>query len=177
MTRQAAQQEAFEEATRLKNQYRALDDDEAEFLDSVLEATRKKEAEVKKETLEQLDAFRKRQEEAERKALEEETAQGPKEDEAHWVTHGRKRKKGHELLKGVKLRRASSAADDEPAAKKPEVEKPPQGSGGKETRERVKTSGNVLKMSPTEPKSTSPPSKPPIPLSLGLGYASSDDDD
>ncbi|KAF1968391.1 hypothetical protein BU23DRAFT_514917, partial [Bimuria novae-zelandiae CBS 107.79] len=108
----AAKQEAFEEATRLKNQYRALDDDEAEFLDSVLEASRKKEAEVRKETLEQLDVFRKRQEEAERKALEEEAPEVAKEEEAHWVAHGRKRKKGPELLKGVKLKKASSAADD-----------------------------------------------------------------
>ncbi|KAF2447903.1 hypothetical protein P171DRAFT_341697, partial [Karstenula rhodostoma CBS 690.94] len=116
----AAKQDAFEEATRLKNQYRALDDDEADFLESVLEASRKKEAEVRKDTMEQLDAFRRRREEEKRKALEAEAPEDTKEEEAqaHWVAHGRKRKKGPELLKGVKLRKTSEAADDKKDAEK-----------------------------------------------------------
>ncbi|KAI6806655.1 hypothetical protein KC340_g18782, partial [Hortaea werneckii] len=42
----AAKQEAFDEATRFRNQFRSLDEDEVEFLDSVLESTRTQEAEV-----------------------------------------------------------------------------------------------------------------------------------
>ena len=63
----------------------------------MLEGTRKKENEVQKETLEQLDAFRRRQEDAERRAFEEEQRVGGKkegetETHAKWVAAGRKRK-------------------------------------------------------------------------------------
>lgn len=117
----AAKQEAFEESIRLKNQFRSLDDDEIEFLDSVLESTRTKEAEIKKETTEQLDLFRRQQEEAD-KALLAEAADsngaigvvgaGSVEGE-QWVVNGKKRRRGKEkqVLKGVKLRRTSSAGD------------------------------------------------------------------
>ena len=56
----------------MQNQFRSLDEDEVEFLDSVLESTRTKEAEVKKQTKEQLEVFRAHQEEAERLARQEE---------------------------------------------------------------------------------------------------------
>ncbi|KAJ4354620.1 uncharacterized protein N0V89_006357 [Didymosphaeria variabile] len=165
----AAKQDAFEEATRLKNQYRALDDDEAEFLDSVLEATRKKEAEVQKDTLEQLDAFRKQREEAERKALEAEEPEGVVEEEAHWVAHGRKRKKGPELLKGVKLRKTSSATEE-----KKDV-------GGKsnagDTKKAPLPGAPASTAAATKSPSASSAPKPSIPVSLSLGYASSDEDD
>ncbi|KAJ8610152.1 hypothetical protein MRB53_038759 [Persea americana] len=61
-----AKQEAFEESIRLKNQFRTLDEDEADFLESVLASTRKKEAEERKETVEQLAVFRAQQEAAEK---------------------------------------------------------------------------------------------------------------
>ena len=57
---------------RLQNQFRSLDEDEVEFLDSVLESTRTKDAEVRKQTREQLEAFRAQQEEAEKVARQEE---------------------------------------------------------------------------------------------------------
>ncbi|PSN72934.1 hypothetical protein BS50DRAFT_629030 [Corynespora cassiicola Philippines] len=171
----AKKQEAFEEATRLKNQYRALDDSEAEFLDSVLESTRKKEAAVKKETLEQLDLFRKQQEEAERKALEDQTTGGPKEDASQWIASAsaRKRKKGPEntLLKGIKLRKANPTDGEKSAATKA-------------PREATQDKSSEVKKSPVAEAKASPPnkaavplSKPVNPLALGLGYASSDDDD
>ncbi|KAI9716482.1 MAG: hypothetical protein M1812_005377 [Candelaria pacifica] len=115
-----AKQEAFEESIRLKNQFRSLDEDEVEFLDSVLESTRAKEAAVKKETTEQLDLFRKQQEEADKALLLAETnaekanpgggSASPIAEEEQWVINGRKRKKGKdkEALKGVKLRKSSS---------------------------------------------------------------------
>ncbi|RKF60998.1 putative nefa-interacting nuclear protein [Erysiphe neolycopersici] len=63
----AAKQEAFEEATRLRNQFRALDEDEVNFLDSVLEGTRAQEAKVKAETVQGIRLFRRRQAEEDQK--------------------------------------------------------------------------------------------------------------
>ncbi|KAI9768351.1 MAG: hypothetical protein M1840_004959 [Geoglossum simile] len=118
-------QEAFEESIRLKNQFRSLDEDEVEFLDSVLESTRAREAALKKETTEQLDAFRKQQEEADKAAFREEDeaagaaagvgggSGGLLGEEEQWALSSRKRKKGREKegLKGVKLQRTSSSAE------------------------------------------------------------------
>ena len=121
----AAKQEAFEESTRLKNQFRTLDEDEVEFLDSVLESTRAKEDAVRKETTEQLDLFRRQQEEADR-ALVRDSANGtdltasrgaasPPADETNWVVSGKKRKRVQERdkegLKGIKLKKSSSTVD------------------------------------------------------------------
>ena len=125
----AAKQEAFEESIRLKNQFRSLDDDEVEFLDSVLESTRTKEAEIKKETTEQLDLFRRQQEEAD-KALLAEAADGSganvvvgggSVEEEQWVVSSKKRRRGKEkeVLKGVKLRKTSSAGE----SKTPQLDK------------------------------------------------------
>jgi hypothetical protein len=111
----AAKQEAFEEANRLKNQFRALDEDEVEFLDSVLESTRAEEARVKRETAEGLALFRKQQEEADKKArrgsdrgVNDEGS--PTAEEESWIAGVRKRKrtKDKEGFKGVKLRRFST---------------------------------------------------------------------
>lgn len=127
----AAKEEAFQESIKLKNQFRNLDQNEADFLDSVLESTREKEAALKKETAEQLDAFRRQREEADRKlALEEdgggddddhdpkgagkqvlESNDGSLEGVTQWAVGTKKRKRTGEkegMIKGVKLRRASS---------------------------------------------------------------------
>ena len=118
----AAKEEAFQESIKLRNQFRNLDEDEVEFLDSVLESTRKKEEEVKKETSEQLDLFRRQQEEKDKELLEggEETdgkAGSPiiAESQSAWVVNARKRKRIKENeragLKGLKLRKSSSAGE------------------------------------------------------------------
>lgn len=74
----AAKQAAFEEAHKLKNQFRPLDEDEVDFLDSVLASTRAEEERVKKETQSGLDKFR-----------EEQQRQGtPQETDAVEVTAG-----------------------------------------------------------------------------------------
>ncbi|KAI8215981.1 hypothetical protein K4K54_000378 [Colletotrichum sp. SAR 10_86] len=57
----AAKQAAFEEANKIKNQFRPLDDDEIEFLDEVREAKRAEEERVRRETEEGLAAFRRAQ--------------------------------------------------------------------------------------------------------------------
>ena len=118
----AAKEEAFQESIKLKNQFRNLDEDEVEFLDSVLESTRKKEEEVKKETSEQLDLFRRQQEEKDRELLEggeevEAKAGSPTagESQSQWAVNARKRKRTKENdkagLKGLKLRKSSSTGE------------------------------------------------------------------
>lgn len=87
----------------------------------MLESTRIKEAEIRKETTEQLDLFRRQQEEAD-KALLAEAADGGganvvvgggSVEEEQWVVTGKKRRRGtdKQVLKGVKLRKTSSAGD------------------------------------------------------------------
>ncbi|KAF2131694.1 hypothetical protein P153DRAFT_395005 [Dothidotthia symphoricarpi CBS 119687] len=168
-----AKQAAFEEAARYKLA-EALDDDAAAYLDEVLEKKRQQEALIRKDTLEGLDAFRRQQEDAERKALEDESIDAPKDDVAQWAAVGRKRKKGPEagLLKGIKLRKSSSAAEE-----KKTVDKMLQ----KEQTSAATTSKGDMKNSTISSAVSSkplaaPPAKPSN-ISLGLGYASSDDED
>ncbi|KAL4999639.1 N-terminal domain of NEFA-interacting nuclear protein NIP30-domain-containing protein [Aspergillus recurvatus] len=108
-----AKQEAFEEKIKLKNQFRALDEDEVEFLDSILESTRAQEATVKKETAEQLEQFRRQREEAEKAHLEDTSTDIPPAAEAEdWKIASRKRrreKSGATLIPG---RRRKSVGDD-----------------------------------------------------------------
>ncbi|KAG6024407.1 hypothetical protein E4U40_003293 [Claviceps sp. LM458 group G5] len=57
----AAKQAAFEEQTKIRNQFRPLDEDEIEFLDEVKAAKRMEEERVRRETEEGLRAFREQQ--------------------------------------------------------------------------------------------------------------------
>lgn len=133
---------------------------------------------MRKETSERLELFRQQQEEAERQALEDENTNGPKEDQVQWLAPARKRKKGQEysLLRGVKLKRSNSATDDKKEAGK---------SPGESTIEQNATSGDPVKelatksltAAPVKPSPASTTPKPSSALSLGLGYASSDDDE
>ena len=118
----AAKEEAFQESIKLKNQFRNLDEDEVEFLDSVLESTRKKEEEVKRETSEQLDLFRRQQEEKDKELLDGgEEADGKAgsltagESQSSWAVNARKRNRAKESdragLKGLKIRKSSSTGE------------------------------------------------------------------
>lgn len=107
----AAKQAAFEEANKIKNQFRPLDDDEVEFLDGVRERKRAEEQRLRRETEEGLKGFR----ELQSKISPGEAAAG---DEAAlegggWSV-GRKRKRRKDepegLIKGLK-RRSSAATD------------------------------------------------------------------
>ncbi|KAF2855968.1 hypothetical protein T440DRAFT_463312 [Plenodomus tracheiphilus IPT5] len=155
-------QAEFEEKARFKL-HNALDDDEADYLDSVLQKKRQEEIRIKKETLEQLELFRSQQEEAERRVLETETEEPLKEHEELWATKGRKRKKSSEggLLKSVKSRRATSPADER------EI------SGTAKTVPHATKQVNPQTVSSDQMSTTKLGST----LSLGLGYASSDDED
>jgi len=122
----------------LKNQFRALDEDEIDFLDSVMESTRAEEDRVRRETKEGLALFRQQQEEADKKArlegkgaagvVVEEGSPTAGAEEESWVAGGRKRKraKDKEVIKGVKIRRSSTADEKTKAVQstspvKPEV--------------------------------------------------------
>lgn len=126
---------------------------------------------MKKETLEQLDLFRRQQEEAERKSLEDDNSEVPTEDQVQWVAPGRKRKKGPEtsLLKGIKLRKSMSAAEE----KGPVDTKAEMATASAAQKAVFATSSTATGKAPAMSNSKNVPNN----LSLGLGYASSDEDD
>ncbi|CCD52139.1 hypothetical protein BofuT4_P079340.1 [Botrytis cinerea T4] len=184
----AAKQDAFEEANKLKNQFRSLDEDEIEFLDSVLESTRAEEDRVRKETAEGLELFRKQQEDADKKARAADDGGAQIQDgspvrEDEWGTAGRKRKrtKDKEVLKGVKVRRASSSTSTKDLSTKPTKDdsdsivtstKPPT----------PKDSAKILDSKPAKeapkPVAVKKPSPPPPKKGLGLvDYGSDEDSD
>ncbi|KAF2029396.1 hypothetical protein EK21DRAFT_101172 [Setomelanomma holmii] len=176
-------QAEFEERARYKLHV-SLNDEEADYLDAIEEKKRKEEASVRKDTQEQLDAFRRQQEEAERKALEEEGTDAPKESDVQWVAPGRKRKKGPEnsLLRGMKLKKSNSISGDAVNQEKSHQEDQAQAQSGKDT-PTVILSKNIPPTTAsraaalTKPVPAMQSAKMATPLSLGLGYASSDDED
>ncbi|KAK0252397.1 hypothetical protein LTR91_007877 [Friedmanniomyces endolithicus] len=181
--REAAKQEAFEEAARLRNQFRSLDEDEVDFLAAVSSASKTKEAEVKRETEEQLEAFRKQQEEAEKAAALDEDLEAPAPTEA-WSGGSRKRKKGREKdgPGGLKVRRVSSVGKEDavsrvsppvPASKEQQASKHAEAME-EHVPEMKDPKRPVVSKEPTSavPPKTTQPSVP----TLGLGAYSSDED-
>jgi hypothetical protein len=190
----------LEQSIKLKNQFRTLDDDEAEFINSVLESTREKEAAIRKETAEQLEIFRRHQEEAEKAARAEQDADAPIAEEEQWIASGRKRKKGHEKgpLKGLKLRKSSSTSEhaapmkeDSPPQVGKEASSPKTGAVVGEAISTANPQSGAIsekeKTAKQRPPAVAPPrvvstpasspSAAPKPGSLLLGNYSSDDDD
>lgn len=110
----AAKQAQFEEASKLKNQFRALDDDEVEFLDGVRERRRAEEERLRRETEEGLRGFR----ELQSKISAPGEGEGPEGEGAieggGWSV-GRKRKRRKDepegVLKGLKRRSSAAAAE------------------------------------------------------------------
>lgn len=174
-----AKQTAFEEAAKLKNQFRALDEDEVEFLDSVLESSRKQEAEVRREEQRGLEEFRKRRVAETSGDADEENKKA--EEVEDWVVGGaRKRRRGKEKDSGgigiAKLRKSSSATTENTTVvtkselKSEEAEKAPNAKAvSSSTTATVETKKDF---SPA-PTSTKQPTKS---LGLGLDYGSDDDD-
>ncbi|KAI5370827.1 Putative PSME3-interacting protein [Septoria linicola] len=180
-------QAAYEESLRIGNQFQSLDEDDVEFLDSVLESTRAQEAAVKRDTKEQLDAFRQQQLDAERKNASPTATQNTSE-QTTWAV-GRKRKKDHKALGGVKLRKSSSTAADKEAAVSSiaagvnitdEKTGPPQKPPVSGTVPRSGEDAIVALTSKDEKKGDAPPSTAAgaaASTGLGLGAYSSDEDD
>ncbi|EAW07842.1 PSME3-interacting protein [Aspergillus clavatus NRRL 1] len=193
-----AKQEAFEEKLKLKNQFRSLDEDEVEFLDSIMESTRAQEAAVKKETAEQLEMFRRQREEAEKVMLENSSADVvPTTEGEDWKIPARKRRrdKTKDLLVPGKKRKSvvtegvsetsSPRAKAEPSAKESPVKdsgksntagekSPPAGRGQKLPDNAKGPSPSVEVAKTTASNQSDPPASKPASLSLGLAGYSSD---
>lgn len=104
----AAKQAAFEEANKIKNQFRALDEDEIAFLDEVTAKRRAEEERERREVEEGLKGFREAQKGGEEDEENEAVVEGG------WAV-GKKRKRKHKedaglLLKGVKRRVSSDVS-------------------------------------------------------------------
>ncbi|KUL91430.1 hypothetical protein ZTR_01528 [Talaromyces verruculosus] len=192
-----AKQEAFEESIRLKNQFRSLDEDEVEFLDSLLESTRAKEEAVKKETAEHLAAYQRQREEAERALIEGSSggqngsgsAANATGDEELWAVAGRKRKRNKkDFLVPPKIRKSSSTVDNTPIASN--KEKSATTTAKSVTKDSLST---ITQLAPVRtetvsveetkskandalPLKDSPQQKPTVGLSLGLVAYDSDED-
>lgn len=197
MNESAAKQDAFEEANRLKNQFRSLDEDEIEFLDSVLESTRAEELRVKKETAEGLELFRKQQEEADKKLRagivnDADTQSSPAEEEEQWASgtaRKRKRQKEKEGLKGVKRRNSALPSELPPGAPSTTLNPPTTASKASYINPSIDPVRNVLKKNDTkslvakDPAALTEPRKgttAPAPSKGSLGlvdYGSDEDDD
>ena len=180
------------QSIKLKNQFRSLDEHEAEFLDSVLSKERAQEAAVRKETSERLEQFRKQQEQAQKAEPSEESKKGPVAEEEHWTAAPRKRKREKDAIPGVKLRKSSSEAQVQASSisvlsadshRENIASRNPGNSRSRNNAQNLttKTAPSVSKTSSTEVPSTQPQaavkpsSSPGIALALG-NYSSSDDD-
>ncbi|KAJ5113642.1 hypothetical protein N7456_002176 [Penicillium angulare] len=145
-----AKQEQFEEKTRLKNQFRSLDEDEVEFLDSVLESTRAQEAAVKRDTADQLEAFRKHREEAEKSALGPTSSDVTPVEEEEWSIPARKRRREKKDLLIPGKKRKSSAAEPSPT----ESTKTEQPAKGSTPATKVDNSSKSISSNASDPKAS-----------------------
>ncbi|KAK4172663.1 putative NEFA-interacting nuclear protein NIP30 [Triangularia setosa] len=124
----AAKQAEIEEKTKLKNQFRALDEDEIDFLDEVKRKKREEELERRRELEEGLKAFKEKKGRGEEDEEEEGEGMGEGEEEgwAFTADTGRRRKRrgpgpgGRKLL--VKKARRESTEDGRQEGEKKEGE-------------------------------------------------------
>ncbi|KAI0172135.1 hypothetical protein GGR52DRAFT_456338 [Hypoxylon sp. FL1284] len=177
----AAKQVAFEEQNRIRNQFRALDDDEIDFLDGVLDERRVEEERIKKETAERLASFR----EAQKTAVTVEDSGDTKKDDDEsavaWGGAGKKRKRADKdaksIVKGVRRRTSEPGKEvDAPQPRKASGSKP------KETGAKAITSDLKLDVKPNSQAADKPKSTPAKPAQekpkLGLvDYGSDEDED
>ena len=177
----------------MKNQFRNLDEDEVEFLDSVLESTRKKEAEVQKETAVQLDSFRRQQEEADRALLDEDgnntrdrkdsKSEETSKDEKWAVNNRGKKRRERERdgdrdgVRGLKLRRTSSSAVVDSATESRPQKALSSEQTTKDGHTSPKLSSPLQATSPTTSATTVPDKHKGALGGLGLVSYSSDEDD
>lgn len=141
----------------------------------MLESSKAKEAEVKKETIEQLDAFRRQQDGAGEAIGHSDIGEAPELIE-RWESVPRKRKRQKDILGGVKIRRRSSADN---AASRP---KPTTGEKSEVVAESTQIDSNEETKTDQKEKARPVPggisasSTSPKP-SLGLANYSSDEDE
>ncbi|KAI1747515.1 N-terminal domain of NEFA-interacting nuclear protein NIP30-domain-containing protein [Xylaria castorea] len=179
----AAKQAAFEEQNRIRNQFRALDDDEIDFLHGVSDERRAEEERVRRETEEGLADFREKQRATagggEDAGIEDGAVNG--DDEWGNTASGRKRKREKErdkgVLKGVK-RRTSTGTKEEGGKEK--------GGDDAAVDERAKLPSTesatpkevAVAASPAQTANVNMTEKPKSKPALGLvDYGSDEDDD
>lgn len=169
----AAKQAAFEEQNRIKNQFRALDDDEIEFLDEVRQSARAEEERVRRETEEGLAAFRRAQQKRPGPVDDENAdggagaeAGGDAAGEEEWAVGPRKRRKGREAGRfGVRRERSDGEkkAEGDAAAPAPAAGEKKDGEGEEAV---------------TEVEKKAAPAPAPAKPKMGLvAYGSDSDDD
>ncbi|TRX88807.1 hypothetical protein FHL15_010266 [Xylaria flabelliformis] len=175
----AAKQAAFEEQNRIRNQFRALDDDEIDFLHGVSDERRAEEERVRRETEEGLAGFREKQRATTTATAtaggNEDAAAGVEDGNEEWgnTASGRKRKREKErekgVLKGVKRRTSTGTREegtDDPAAN--ERAKPPS----------TTESATPKDAPPTQTAKVNTTERPKPKPALGLvDYGSDEDDD
>lgn len=153
---------------KLKNQFRALDDDELDFLDSVDETQRQKEAAKRKETAEELESFRKQQAQAEKNSLSTATTESTEGagsvSQTTWQTKKRRRKDGDSSA--PKIRKTTTGDSDgiSNAA----------GSSTSLAEAKQDESVNVVEGTPS---TNSAPKANPVATSTGLGLGAYEDSD
>ncbi|GAB0134600.1 hypothetical protein EsDP_00002965 [Epichloe bromicola] len=109
----AAKQAAFEEQNRIKNQFRALDEDEIDFLDEVKAAKRMEEERVRREMEDGLRAFREQQRRSSGGGEGAEGSGGLVDQTAGEWSAGRKRKRGRGREKEKMVLVKRKAGEDE----------------------------------------------------------------
>lgn len=114
----AAKQAAFEEANKIRNQFRALDDDEVEFLDEVVAAKRKEEERVRRETEDGVKSFRERQ----RRTSGEGVVEEDKEED--WGVGRKRKRRDKDKEKGVVKKKVDDRVHTVEIEKSPEKEEP-----------------------------------------------------
>lgn len=155
----------------------------------MLESTRQKEAEVKKQTSEQLELFRRQQEEADKAAIdvggeaqEGEGANGKEEEEKWVVNKGKRKREEKKGLKGFKLRKASSSVHDGEGFDKG-AQSPPRTLPGVQPQSKtivspiIATSAACSPSQVTQPLAPAPKATQTVPAGLGLAGYSSDEED
>jgi hypothetical protein len=191
-----AKQEAFEEKSRLRNQFRSLDEDEIDFLDSVLESTRAQEAAVKRDTAAQLEVFRRQREEAEKALLETTSSDVAPAKVQAWAVSARKRRRNKDRESLIPGKKRKDLVGDNTPGKDTRSGQDTQKLGGEGSSSANKleqesgkssqavparasittdpaTESTVFTTTGTGPPKANGPVKPPQ-VSLGLGGYSSD---
>lgn len=171
----AAKQEAFEEATKLRNQFRPLDDSEVAFLESVKLKEEAKARAEREETQEQLAAFRREREAAEEKARELEASQEPLPGNGEAITEKwtatKKRRRAKEDEKTATSKSLKTSTSTEQAQSTVQSSEMPQ-SSSVEVVTKPKASADSLASASKAPPAQAQVIKAPI----LVGYGSDSDD-
>lgn len=171
----AAKQAEFEESIRLKNQFKSLDEDDVDFLDSVLETERANEEAVRRETAEQLDAYRKQQAAAQKvdpEARKPETTTHSQDTDA-WVTKKRRKKELDSPIS--KVRKTSKGIESTLSTTSVLTPVSRSSRETKDTKQKDDLNG-IAGVSSTPPPAVTTSSPVSKASALGLGAYSSDED-